>query len=49
MRSGPQPVLVGDEHARHPAAAELLLEREAVAESLLQLVAELGHLRMSSG
>ena len=34
-------VLRGDEHARHPPAAELALERVASAQGRLQLVAEI--------
>ena len=36
----PSEVSVGDEHARHPAAAELALERVGVAKRVLELVAQ---------
>ncbi len=38
----PEPHLVGEEHAAHPAPAELALERVSTAGMGLQLLAELG-------
>ena len=45
----PEPMLVGDEDARHAAAAELALERVAAAEGRLELIAEFARLNSVGG
>ena len=45
----PQRLLLGHEHARHPAAAELALERDVVTESRLELIAQIHSSRSEGG